>query len=238
MMTEELARLWAIRELDEQIATLKSALARFPHQRRDLEQRIKIEQTRLEEIRASTAAVQLKRRQREKDIDAASAEERKFQSQLPAVKKNEEYTALLHEIEGAKRRRSEIETEVLLGFEEEEQIQKQRPAIEQALKEAQREAVERGAAIDREEGTDREQLVALEARRSELLALVTGPVRSRYDRVHSSRDGRAIVPILKDACGGCFRNQPPQLLQEARRGDRVFNCEGCGRMLIWPPEGS
>ena len=51
--------------------------------------------------------------------------------------------------------------------------------------------------------------------------------------------GRAVVPILpKGACGGCFRGQPPQVLQEARRGDRVLLCDGCGRMMVWPPEGA
>jgi len=45
-----------------------------------------------------------------------------------------------------------------------------------------------------------------------------------------------VVAIVKGACGGCFRAQPPQVLQEARRGDRLLACDGCGRLLIWPPE--
>ena len=45
-----------------------------------------------------------------------------------------------------------------------------------------------------------------------------------------------MVAIVKGACGGCFRAQPPQVLQEARRGDRLLACDGCGRLLIWPPE--
>ena len=154
------------------------------------------------------------------------------------MKKNEEYQALLHEIEGAKRRRSELETEVLLCFEEEEQIQNQRPAIERAMKDAETEAQVRTAAIEREEVSGRERLAALEARRAEQLSTVVGTVRARYDRVHSSRDGRAIVPVVKDSCGGCFRALPPQAIQEVKRGDRVFNCEGCGRMVIWPPDGA
>lgn len=237
-MTDEITRLWAIRGLDDQLAVLRTELARFPTLRKDLQQRVTMEQSRLEELKASTAAAQLKRRQREKDIETASAEERKFQSQLPAVKKNEEYTALLHEIAGAKARRSELETEVLLCMEEEDQIQAQRPVIERSLKDAERESAERGAAIDRDESGHQQKIAALDAERAELLTGVTGSVRARYDRVHASRDGRAVVAILKDACGGCYRSLPPQMLQEARRGDRVIHCEGCGRMLIWPPEGA
>jgi predicted nucleic acid-binding Zn-ribbon protein len=47
-----------------------------------------------------------------------------------------------------------------------------------------------------------------------------------------------VVPIVKTACGGCFRTQPPQVLQEARRHDRVLVCDGCGRLLVMPPEGA
>ena len=46
------------------------------------------------------------------------------------------------------------------------------------------------------------------------------------------------MAILKGACGGCFRNQPPQLLQDARRRDRLLVCEGCGRLLVWPPDAA
>jgi len=43
------------------------------------------------------------------------------------------------------------------------------------------------------------------------------------------------MPIVKGACGGCFRAQPPQVLQEARRRDRMLSCDGCGRLMVLPP---
>ena len=30
--------------------------------------------------------------------------------------------------------------------------------------------------------------------------------------------------------------KPPQVLQEARKRDRLLICEGCGRLLLLPPE--
>ena len=76
----------------------------------------------------------------------------------------------------------------------------------------------------------------IEARREKHIAGLPPGTRSRYERIVQSRDGRAVVAILKGACGGCFRNQPPQVLQEARRRDRLLVCEGCGRLVIWPPD--
>ena len=67
-------------------------------------------------------------------------------------------------------------------------------------------------------------------------ARLTAATKSRYERIRASKEGRAVVPIQKGACGGCYRGQPPQMLQEARRGDRLRTCDGCGRLLIWPPD--
>lgn len=235
-MTEELEQLWNLRGLDEQQLSLLTSLARFPEQRADLDHRVSSEKVRLESLKNRIADLQKKRRTREKDIEVVTAEERKFQSQLPAVKKNEEYTALLHEIQAAKARRSEIETDVLLMLDEEERTAQQRPAIEQALAVAESEAGERSAQIDAVESQDRERLDRVEVERARWIGKLSASTRSRYERVHASRGGPAVVAILKGACGGCFRGQPPQVLVEAKRGDRLLACEGCGRLMIWPPE--
>lgn len=236
-MNEELQTLWALHERDERLVTLQAALARFPAQRRTVEQRMKDERVRLETLRGEITRTQLERSKIEKEIEAITTEERKYASQLPLVKKNEEYTALLHEIAGAKQRRSDRETDLLVLMETEERQQREKPALEKEVKAVEQEAAQRLAAYDAEEGRERESAAALEAERAGLMAKLSPSMRSRYERIRASREGRAVVPIAKGACGGCYRGQPPQMLQEARRGDRVLVCDGCGRLLIWPPEG-
>jgi len=142
-VSDELDRLWALKDLDEQVAVLAAELGRFPDQRRALQQRLAAERARLEEHKAHASSLQLQRRELERRIEAFTAEERKFQGQLPLVKKNEEYQALLHEIAAVKAKRSDIETEVLMALEEEGRLGGERPAIEQALKSAEREVAER-----------------------------------------------------------------------------------------------
>jgi len=237
-MTGELELLWKLRELDEQLVQVHAALARFPAQRRDLDQKIEHERKHLEQLKTRLTDVQKRRRDRERDIEASTEQERKFQGQLVSVKKNEEYTALIHEIGALKAKRSDVETDVLLLLDEEDKIHQERPRVEQALHGAEREATERRATIDREEASEREREARLEAERSTQMEGLAAGTRARYERAHGTREGRAVVPILKGACGGCFRAQPPQILQEARRGDRVLSCEGCGRLIIWPPDGA
>ncbi len=234
-MSEEIDRLWALQELDEQAAGLREVLARFPEQRRELERRIVEARQRLEQARARVAEAQRQRRELEREAGALVEQERRFQQQLPAIKKNEEYTALLHEIEGSRKKRSAIETQVLERMEEEEREQRERPALDQALKTAEGEAAARAKQIEAEQAAEQAKLDVIEARRDAHVRELAPATRSRYERVHASREGRAVVAILKGACGGCYRTLPPAVLQEARRRDRMMSCEGCGRIIVWPP---
>lgn len=237
-MTEELQLLWSVRAMDERLSAVRAALARFPVQRAELEARVRAERVHLDQAKTRLAELQKTRRDRERDIEDAHEQQRKFEGQLFAVKKNDEYTALVHQIDAMKATRSDLETQVLVQLEEEEKIQHERPGIEQALAKAEKEAAERRAEIDRQEAVEREHMRVLETERAGHLERLTASTRTRYERVHGSRDGRAVVPIVKGACGGCFRAQPPQVLQEAKRGDRLLSCDGCGRLIIWPPEAS
>jgi predicted nucleic acid-binding Zn-ribbon protein len=237
-MSDELDRLWALHVLDEQAGAHAVRLRALPESRAHSERQLAAERMALEAHKAHAADALKVRRQLEKDIEAVTVEERKFQSQLPAIKKNEEYTALLHEIQGVRARRSELETRVLERMEEEDALAAGRPALEKAVRTAEEEGARRAAAFDREETQARAALAELEAQRAAQLEGLPAATRARYERVHGSRDGRAVVAIVKNACGGCFRSLSPQALQEAKRRDRVLICEGCGRMLVWPPEGA
>jgi predicted nucleic acid-binding Zn-ribbon protein len=235
-VNDELQTLWALHGLDERLVTLQSALARFPTQRQSVEQRLTGDRTRLEALKQELGEYQVRRRQMEKHIESLVAEERKFQGQLPLVRKNQEYTALLHEIGGVRQTRSDRETELLTLMDEEERRQGEKPVLEKALAAVEAETAERLKRLGAEEQEEDGRVAAVEAERAALIARLTAATKSRYERIHASKEGRAVVPIQKGACGGCYRGQPPQVIQEARRGDRLITCDGCGRLLVWPPD--
>ena len=56
---------------------------------------------------------------------------------------------------------------------------------------------------------------------------------SAYERIRNSyRNGLAVVPILRDSCGGCFNVIPPQRQSEIRQRKKIIVCEHCGRILV------
>ena len=59
----------------------------------------------------------------------------------------------------------------------------------------------------------------------------------RYEKIRSARDGIAVVAIQGENCGGCFTTIPPQVINEAKKGDRILTCESCGRIIVFLEEG-
>lgn len=235
-MTPELVTLWALHELDERLVALHEELAKLPAERRTLEARRAAERARLERQHKELADLRLRRSQREKDIVALQAEEQRFAKQQGLVKTNAEFQALTHEIDGARARRSDVETEVLVMMDEEQALEQARPALERELAEVEREVAARLAALDATETADRDEQRELEQRRQARLPELPPATRSRYERIRESKGGRAVVGIAKDACGGCYRGLAPQALQESRKRDKVLHCDGCGRMMVLPPD--
>jgi hypothetical protein len=45
------------------------------------------------------------------------------------------------------------------------------------------------------------------------------------------RNGLAVVPVNRDACGGCFNIVPAQKQAEVREKKKIIICEHCGRIL-------
>ena len=56
-----------------------------------------------------------------------------------------------------------------------------------------------------------------------------------YKRIRgNARNGLAVVPVLRNACGGCFNKIPPQRQLDINMHKKVIVCEHCGRVLIDP----
>ena len=63
-------------------------------------------------------------------------------------------------------------------------------------------------------------------------AAVDPRLLSSFDRIRNNfRNGKAVVPVLRDACGGCYNAIPPQRQSEIRQHKKIIVCENCGRIL-------
>ena len=73
-------------------------------------------------------------------------------------------------------------------------------------------------------------LVQLDRKIEEMEASLDPRVQSRYRRLVGRR-GRAVVPVIRGTCYGCFVTVPTALASDADRNKELRYCESCGRFL-------
>ena len=57
----------------------------------------------------------------------------------------------------------------------------------------------------------------------------------KYDTLRQRRNGLAVVNVVDGVCQGCFMAIPPQLFNRLLRGDELFDCPTCQRMIHYRP---
>ena len=235
-MTEELRQHWDLHEIDEQAVAREAALAKHPEQRRAAESRVAAARAALAALDQHVAESAKRRRVLDGEIAAYDAQQKHFEQQRLAVTDQKQYEAVEHEIAAVRAKRDTLETEALERLEVEEREGAASPEKAHTLERAESEASALFAKLDAESLALRAELAALDARRTQVAANLAAPARSRYERLRAGRAGRAVAAVTHGACGGCFRGLPPAALQEARRREKLLVCDGCGRLLVMPPE--
>ncbi|MFA5094615.1 MAG: C4-type zinc ribbon domain-containing protein [Candidatus Omnitrophota bacterium] len=228
---EQIRRLIDLQAVDSDIFRLKKERESKPKLIEDLEVRRDEEQAAVKAIEEKTKANQVKRKQRELDLQAKEENIKKLQTQLYQLKTNKEYQSMQQEIEGQKADKSRIEDDILVLMEESEFLSKEMEKEKSLFTEADKHLGDDRKKIESEVTSLDNEIAALSTRRGELAALVDHKVLGHYDKVLSGRDGLAIVPVKNKACQGCFMNLPPQVINEIKMGDKIITCESCARIL-------
>jgi len=72
----------------------------------------------------------------------------------------------------------------------------------------------------------------LQEARQELAQSIDPQLLKSYERLQR-RYERAVVPVYRGVCLGCFMSLPTALGQAVKRQQEVRVCENCGRILCW-----
>jgi predicted nucleic acid-binding Zn-ribbon protein len=76
----------------------------------------------------------------------------------------------------------------------------------------------------------------LEKKSAELEGIIEPRLITAYRKIRANaRNGLAVVPVERDACGGCFNKIPPQRQLDIASRKKIIVCEYCGRILVDSP---
>jgi uncharacterized protein len=169
----------------------------------------------------------------ELEIKALEGKQKKYQNQLFEVKTNREYDAVTHEIESVKIEISKKESRLLELMELVENTQKGTQELREQITKLHKDYEHKNADLGKKHLiTERDEL-ALKDRRAKVQRGIEPKWLSSYERIRNAKNGLALVPVVRNACGGCRKTLPPQRVLEIRERDRLYICDVCGRMLVW-----
>lgn len=229
---QDLAALLELQRLDLDNLELRKTLQGIPENIEETRRNVAHIGEILEKERQRVTDAELWRRERERDVAIQNELLGKSKAKLQAARNEKENKAAQREIETIRRTIQEREKEVLQVMEAIEQYRvaiadhsREFAELEAHLKAAEDEGRVRMAEVERKIGETG-------ARRNELAGHVSTPLLRQYERLHR-RIGVAVVEAVDGKCTGCHMSLPAQQYNELMRGDKLFTCPACVRILVY-----
>jgi predicted nucleic acid-binding Zn-ribbon protein len=230
---EKLVNLLRLQKIDSKLDEIQVLKGELPMEVSDLEdeiQGLQSRQTRIEEeINGITEFIEGKKN----TIKESEALIAKYEKQSDNVKNNREFEAINKEVE---MQQLEVKLAEKHIRDANEELSDKVKALETAKKQV---AVKEGVLNHKK--SELQKIIVDTEKEETALNKVSGEARSHiderliysYDRIRNSyRNGLAVVPVERDACGGCFNSSPPQRQSEIRLHKKIIVCENCGRILV------
>jgi predicted nucleic acid-binding Zn-ribbon protein len=232
-MHPAIPHLIELQRVDHQIAVLRAELDGFPKRTREAEG--KLGSARAEVASATEAHAQIIAERKKFEFDGQQWKDRarKYRDQSGAVKTNEAYKALQHEIANAEAevaKADDRQLEVMMAAEE---LERRLKIAESRLKEAEQAVAAERREIQAQGAEKKKQLEAATAEREKIVVPVPEDLRELYARIAKRHNGTAMAEARDGQCRGCGMRVLPHILQELRTetNEEVYRCESCGLIL-------
>jgi predicted nucleic acid-binding Zn-ribbon protein len=230
-----LAALIALQRLDSAADAARKRLGEQPAAEHAITAGIAAARGNVDAIKARIQENALARRALDKDVAAVDVRLARFDDHKAAVKTNQEYTALLHEISVAKGEKTAIEDKILALMEDADGLAVDQKAAEAALAAKTAEGDKARAALTADRQTLEADLTRLLHERTQEVHNVDAPVMAKYEQLLKQRKGIAVARMTGEICEACHVRLRPHVAQQIRRNDAIVPCDNCQRILYYEP---
>ena len=231
-MHPDLEKLLVLQDVDKEILRLNEEVAALPKRVAAIEAQLAGTQAQLEAAKAAVKADEAAR----KKFEAANLDLQqkisKYRDQMLAVKTNEQYKALQHEIDFAQQEIQGNEDKILDTMVDADAKAAQVKAAEAELK-AETAEIEKEKKIAHDKTAEDEKLLAeWHGKREGLRTGVPAEWLAHYERIAKAR--KTGVSEARDSrCLTCQMTLRPQVFAEVRAGHKLVACESCSRILYF-----
>ncbi len=230
---DKLKALFQLQTVDTSIDKIRILRGELPLEVQDLEDEVAGLETRVVNYEEGVGKLDAEIASKNQEIINAETLIKKYEEQQNNVRNNREFDSLSKEIEF-----QTLEIEL----------------CKKKISEFSMQNKSKAAQIDEAKTILDDRKADLEAKKSELDAIVAGTKKEEdnldknskdiqskieprlltaYKRIRgNARNGLAVVTVERDACGGCFNKIPPQRQLDIKSRKKIIVCEYCGRILV------
>ncbi|HUO15863.1 MAG TPA: C4-type zinc ribbon domain-containing protein [Verrucomicrobiae bacterium] len=234
-MLPDIEKLLRLQEADKEIKRLQDEVAELPKRVAGIEQKLAGTKAQLEKAQAAIKADEGTKRKHESTISDLRGKISKYRDQSLDVKTNEQYKALLGEIQFAEKEIAATEDKIL-------ELMLNADAREKEVKAAQVELKAETAEIEKEKEQARQRtaederlLAEWRGKRDQLRSGIDADLLRQYERVSKFR-GTGISEVRDQKCTACQVMLRPQVYNDIRSGQQIVYCDSCQRVLYFDPK--
>jgi uncharacterized protein len=232
-MHADLEKLIQLQEVESQIKDYTDRIELLPKHLAGLEQKLSATTKSLSSSQDRLSKLTLEKRKLESVVQDIEQKNSRYREQLLEVKTNEQYRALLHEIEFNREQIKKTEDDILTKMEEEERLRNEILHLEKQLRSEQESVNDEKKVAEAEVERDKGMLEDLRTRRQNLIRDVTPGLFETYTRIASFRKGIAVARARGDSCEACHVRIRPHVLSQIMSGEAILTCDSCDRILYW-----
>jgi hypothetical protein len=233
-MLPDIEKLLELQIADQEIRKLQEEIAELPRRIAAIELKLAGTRAHLEKARAAAKADEANKKKFETSIQDLQGKISKYRDQSLDVKTNDQYKALLHEIQFSEQEIRINEDRILEVMVNVEAREKDVKAAEAKLKAETAEIEKEKEDAHRVTAEDQKKLAEWSAKRDGLRRDVNEDLLRHYERVVKFRR-TGLAEVIDQKCMGCQVRLRPQHYNEVFNGQQIVYCDSCQRVLYYNP---
>lgn len=231
-VAKKLESLEKLQSIDSELDELLKIRGALPDEVMDLEDEIAGYQTRIEKQNQDLVDLEEVITKNKSAIKDAEKLIKKYEEQQMNVRNNREYDAISKEIELQQLEIQILEKRIKEAYAKIDAKKEEIAGTEKVVSEKNEDLQMKKNELDTITGESESEEQKLLKDRDKAAKQVEERLLVSYEKVRKNmRNGLAVVPVRRDACGGCFNIVPPQKQAEIREKKKIIICEHCGRIL-------
>jgi uncharacterized protein len=232
-MHPAIPHLVELQRVDHEVAALRAELESFPKRLREAEGKLTGTRAEIAAGKEALAKINAERKKFEFEAQEWKDRARKYRDQSGAVKTNEAYRALQHEIANAEAEVAKAEDRQLEVMMKAEEAERRVKLAESQLKEAELSLDAERKTVEAQAAEIKKQLEAALGEHEKTIAPVPEELRDLYSRITKRHNGTAMAEVRDDQCRACGMRVLPHIVQQLRSetSEEVYRCESCGLIL-------